>query len=295
MKRILSLGAGVQSTTVLLMSCKGILPKLDCAIFADTQWEPKAVYEHLEWLKGESERHGIPVHIVTAGNLRKEAIEFRELRKSADGKRFASLPVYVDNPDGSSGIVRRQCTSEYKIEPIEKFMRRSILGLAHRQRAPREPVIEHWFGISADEVYRMTTSREPWKVNRYPLVKDLAIKKPHLLFEQGYTRGDCIRWLREHYPERKVPRSACIGCPFHSDEEWLSIKSNPEEWKDAVEFDYALRSADRQNAMEKFGKKPMVGQIYLHRSRVPLDLVEFTPGRDDGGGMGNECFGMCGV
>ena len=38
--RILSLGAGVQSSVVLLMSIKGILPRLDAAIFADTQWEP---------------------------------------------------------------------------------------------------------------------------------------------------------------------------------------------------------------------------------------------------------------
>ena len=33
---VLSLGAGVQSSTLLLMSCRGVLPKLDAAIFADT-------------------------------------------------------------------------------------------------------------------------------------------------------------------------------------------------------------------------------------------------------------------
>jgi hypothetical protein len=45
--RTLSLGAGVQSTTLLLMSLDGTLPKVDCAIFADTGWEPARVYEHL--------------------------------------------------------------------------------------------------------------------------------------------------------------------------------------------------------------------------------------------------------
>lgn len=39
--KVLSLGAGVQSTTVLLMSWAGELPPLDCAIFADTGWEPQ--------------------------------------------------------------------------------------------------------------------------------------------------------------------------------------------------------------------------------------------------------------
>lgn len=39
MLRILSLGAGVQSTTMALMAAHGeIGPMPDCAIFADTQW-----------------------------------------------------------------------------------------------------------------------------------------------------------------------------------------------------------------------------------------------------------------
>lgn len=291
MIRVLSLGAGVQSSAVLLMSCKGILPKIDHAIFADTQWEPKEVYTHLEWLKAEAAKYGIPVHTVTAGDLRADAIEFRSNRVSADGKRYASIPVFVKNKDGSQGIVRRQCTKEYKIEPIEKFMRREILGLKPRQRAPQEVVMEHWFGISADEVYRMTTSRDKWKVNHYPLVKDLTIKKPHLLFEQGYTRSDCVAWLQQNYPHRHVPRSACIGCPFHSDDEWLRIKENSAEWKDAVEFDALMRSAEQQNASKR---EKMVGDLFLHRSLIPLGMVDLKPGNNSDG-MGNECLGMCGV
>jgi hypothetical protein len=42
---VLSLGAGVQSTTLALMAAHGeVGPMPDCAIFADTCWEPKAVY-----------------------------------------------------------------------------------------------------------------------------------------------------------------------------------------------------------------------------------------------------------
>lgn len=48
MLRIISLGAGVQSTTLALMAAAGeIGPMPDCAIFADTQSEPTAVYRHL--------------------------------------------------------------------------------------------------------------------------------------------------------------------------------------------------------------------------------------------------------
>lgn len=49
--RILSLGAGVQSTTLALMAAHGeIGPMPDAAIFADTGNEPDAVYDHLQWL-----------------------------------------------------------------------------------------------------------------------------------------------------------------------------------------------------------------------------------------------------
>ena len=48
--RILSLGAGVQSSTLALMIERGDLPMVDAAIFADTKGEPKEVYDRLDWL-----------------------------------------------------------------------------------------------------------------------------------------------------------------------------------------------------------------------------------------------------
>ena len=46
--RVVSFGAGVQSTVMLLMAAKGELsPMPDVAIFADTQFEPPHIYEHL--------------------------------------------------------------------------------------------------------------------------------------------------------------------------------------------------------------------------------------------------------
>ncbi len=48
---IISLGAGVQSSTMALMAaCGEITPMPTAAIFADTGDEPKAVYEWLGWL-----------------------------------------------------------------------------------------------------------------------------------------------------------------------------------------------------------------------------------------------------
>lgn len=50
----LSLRAGVQSTTLGLLAINGVLPKPDVAIFADTGWEPAAVYRQVDRIAAEN-------------------------------------------------------------------------------------------------------------------------------------------------------------------------------------------------------------------------------------------------
>jgi hypothetical protein len=165
---IISLGAGVQSTTLALMAARGeIGPRPDCAIFADTQWEPRPVYQHLGWLRSPGVLP-FPVHVVTAGNIR-EAIRRRE---NTTGGRFAAIPWHTVNPDGSKGLGRRQCSSEYKLEPIMREVRR-LLGKGARDRIPPGSV-DVLIGISRDEAHRMKPARQAYMLNRYPLV-DLGI------------------------------------------------------------------------------------------------------------------------
>jgi 3'-phosphoadenosine 5'-phosphosulfate sulfotransferase (PAPS reductase)/FAD synthetase len=139
--RVLSLGAGVQSTTLLYMAIAGEIEPFQAAIFADTGWEPRAVYEHLEKLKPVIEAAEIPFHIVTAGNIRQDALD--------PDHRFASMPIYVRNPDGSAGMGRRQCTSEYKLKPV-LLKQRELVGLKPRQRS-KEHLMDSIVGISWDE------------------------------------------------------------------------------------------------------------------------------------------------
>lgn len=276
--RVLNLGAGTQSSVLYLMMCRDELPRAQVAIFADTQWEPRAVYDHLGWLEKEGAGR-VPIVTVTAGNLRKDAIEFRQNRTSADGKRFASMPLFVLNPDGSQGIIRRQCTQDYKIEPIQKYIRRELLGLKPGQRVPKSVTVHQVFGISFDERQRMRRSREPWSVFEYPLV-DMKMR-----------RQQVIEWAEKHYPGRTFPRSACIGCPYHSNEEWRRLRDDsPAEFADAVQFDEQIRGASDLRHLVK-------SEMYLHRQMVPLAQAKIDddgPGLWDGVGE-NECEGMCGV
>lgn len=290
MKEVLSFGAGVQSSTLLYMSCLGVLPKLDHVIFADTQWEPSAVYKHLEWCKGFAAEHGITIEVRTAGNLRQDLLDSWGKRKTPGSRRSANIPAFVRNPDGSKGIVRRQCTKEYKIDVIERYVRQEILGLKKGQRWPIEPVIRQWIGISRDEMQRMKTSVRPAVVMWHPLIEadELQRVRPGRFIEDGFSREDCLEWI-ESQGLPTPPRSACIGCPFHKNEEWRRLTA--EEFADACEVDRLIR-IDRENP----ASNELIGDPYLHPSLKPLSEVAL--GRDENDpwqDMGNECSGICGV
>ena len=51
---VVSLGRGVKSTVMALMAGTESFDRVhDCAIFADTNWEPPSPYNHFEWLKDQ--------------------------------------------------------------------------------------------------------------------------------------------------------------------------------------------------------------------------------------------------
>jgi hypothetical protein len=258
----------VQSTTVLLMAIEGELERPDRAIFADTQWEPQAVYTHLAWLEGVAQAHQLPVYRVTSGDIRARILA------QVPGKRIANPPLFIKNADGTKGMLRRGCTKSFKVEPITQKIR-ELLGVAKGRQVPTGMRVEQWFGISLDEAHRMRTAHVPWIVNVYPLI------------DRRMTRQDCLRWLDRHgYPTQ--PKSACIGCPYHNDEMWRQIRTaDPAAWTEAVAFDAAIRR----------GLRGMRGEAYLHRARVPLDQVDLSSRTDHVqlNQFGNECEGLCGV
>lgn len=285
--RTLSLGAGVQSTTVLLLACEGRIPPFDVAIFADTMWEPRRVYEHLDRLTEHAAQFGIPVVRVSSGNIRDDALD--------PDHRFASMPLYVISPcevcgpengvspgkvwdlsgevDGKTyhrytgvcprckgsgkqdGMARRQCTQEYKLKPIKAAVRRR-LGYPHPIPVPKGVYAEVAIGISTDEIGRARDSDVRYMRNVFPLL------------DLGMSRKDCERYLRAN-GWASVAKSSCIGCPYHGNRQWRELRDqHPDEWADAVTFDAEIRDGSaRANA----AGAPLRGHMYLHRSRVPLD------------------------
>lgn len=248
--RLLSLGAGVQSTTLLLLATQSAIEPFDYALFADTGWEPHSVYRHLERLEHTAAEADIPIIRVSAGNIRDDALDEKH--------RFASMPLFVRGPQGQRGMARRQCTSEYKIRPLKREARR-LLGYPHPIRVPSGVYATQAIGISVDEVHRAKDADVRYLRNVFPLL------------DLGWTRRDCRAYLTAH-GWGDTPRSSCVGCPYRSNTSWAELKAAaPEEFEDAVDFDAAIRHGHPAAANRGM---PLQGTYYLHSSRTPLNEAD---------------------
>lgn len=259
----ISLGAGVQSSYLAVASVLGLhnVPRADVAIFADTQDEPREVYDHLwkltEWL----DARGLPVHVCSRGRL-----------SDADAT-FLRIPAWTQGDDDRGSPTRRQCTREYKIAPIETYVRQ-LLGYTRGQRMRHSATSLH--GISYDEIQRMKPSRTPWITIEYPLI------------EARLSRWHCLEYWPRHCDLPLPPRSACVYCPFKTDAEWARLRdTDAEAWAFAVDYDERIRNRT---------KAGIARPAYLHRSCKPLVDVDLTAADADQLHLWNaECEGMCGV
>lgn len=270
---VISLGAGVQSSVMAMMASRGELLgiKVDFAIFADTQAEPKSVYNWLDWLEKQL---SFPVHRVTAGSLAANSLQMRTSKKGLKYSK-TNIPFYTLNSDGSKGIIpHRSCTSDFKIKPILKELR----SRCAIKRGQKHPTVTSLIGISLDEMRRIKPSRDLWVVNRWPLV------------ELRMNRSRCIEWARKNgMPE--PPRSSCVFCPFHSDKEWRRLQAEePEEFARAVQFEKDIQQTKRSS--DDFFSIP-----FCHPSAKPLDQIDFRSDVERGQMTlwDDECEGMCGV
>lgn len=273
MINVISLGAGVQSTCMAMMAKDGVLPMPDCAIFADTGNEPLHVYTHLENLKKVLP---FPIHIVKAFFKDNKGGIYEHTMESIKGNtsRYSGPPAYMEK-----GFIRRQCTNDFKIQPIRRKLR-ELIGLKPRQRGGKEIKIRQWIGISTDEFNRMKESRDAYIENVFPLI------------DRKMSRQDCLDWMKDNnYPLPK--KSACIFCPYHDNKTWKEMKENqPEDFALAVQVDEDLRNAESL-------KYPFDKSLYLHTSLKPLKDVDFDKVNNKKdkfqNDMDEECEGMCGV
>lgn len=253
---IISLGAGVQSSTMALMAAEGLITPMPAfAVFADTGDEPQEVYEWLEKLTAM-----LPYRVKIA---HRDAIEGR-LSDNLFQWNHSQIPAYFRNPDGSIGIGKRQCTKHWKIVPVHRKIREATNTA--KKRLPKG-FATLWQGISIDEISRAKDSRANWITHRFPLL------------EMRMSRNDCYMWLSRR--NLQPPKSACFYCPYRSDYQWRMSRHKPEEWGKIITID---RKLNARNEFLHPSCKP-IDQVDFKTEEDRGQLNMFN----------NECEGMCGV
>ena len=248
--RVLSLGWGVQSFTLACMAALGEIPPVEAAVHADTGHEREATYQFAslwsDWLTAQS------VRVVTV-----------QAKSTPPIDRWGGvcLPAYTTNlMSGAVAQVRRQCTDDWKIAPIRRWLQ------GHRG-GKRVMML---LGISLDEIGRMRDSNVRYIEHAYPLI------------DRRMTRGECVLWLNKH--SLPVPeRSACVMCPFQSERDWRSL-SEPDR-QQAIVVDEQIRMA----------RPPQ--PLFVHRSLRPVSDLDLRsePEKGQMSLWESECTGHCGT
>jgi hypothetical protein len=290
--RVLSLGGGTQSCALALMSAAGDLPKLDHIVFADTQGELPETYEYLEYLRSVVEPAGIPLHIVTAGNLESALL----------GQRMAAQPSppahLTVNGQDAGRLNGHRCSYDFKRRIVAAHIKR----LCGKPGTWKRSDVEQWLGFSTDESHRAKDAVEcrcghnryvqrgkekelvhtfadgclrcdcaafdPWMVNRFPLL------------ELDLRRQDTIDWFGAH-GYRTPGRSACWFCPNSTNVRWRRLRSDhPDLWERACAIDEAIRDVGDFRDRTKQTFKPGA-QFYLHEQRVALRDADLDADRPD--------------
>jgi len=228
-----SFGGGSPSVALAILNALGEIPSpARLVVFADTGWEAaeteRLVPVYAEWLRG----HGMEFVTVQA---KEGPLDTWVMGQETN----LPLPVFAEG----GGMSNRQCTDRWKIRPIRRYM-------SGRYGRTRPAVAQ--FGLHWGEVHRMRDPKTKRDRNRWPLI------------ERRMTRQDCIDVLeREGLP--LPPRTACVGCPFHSDAAWRQLAAEaPDDFERAAVVDDFIRERARRQG------RTLVG---LYRKARPLRRV----------------------
>ena len=261
--RIVSYGAGVQSTALLALAAQ---QKIDFQLFifanvGDDSEHPASLAYFRDHAKPFAEKHGIEmIEVQNKPQRGRFAGEVETLLKRLTHPDSRSLGIPVRMSNGAPGT--RSCTADFKIRPVARELKR-------RGATKHNPALVA-LGISVDEIQRAKPGvdpREPSQERTYPLL------------DLGIHRKDCPNIIQS--VGLPVPsRSSCYFCTFHSPETWRVMRRNePELFDKSVELEQMLN-----NRRTKLGKD----HVYFHSALVPLDRAvdeqPTLPGMEDCGG-----------
>lgn len=229
---VFNYGGGRQTIAMCVMIAKGVLPKPDVVVMADTGRENPMTWEYLE-------KHVNP--LMDSLGLKVE-IASHDLATVKD--------IYALNGDmilpafTSDGKLGGFCSNEWKKRVVDRWLRSK--GISEGTR---------WLGLAFDEKRRWikqhNNTEGRWKTV-CPLV-DLMINT------------DACLQIVENFGLPQPQHSSCYFCPHKWNDQWKYIKENhPEQFAEAVRIDEEIRDHNHNERNTKGGK------LFLHHSKVPL-------------------------
>ena len=261
--KILSCGAGMQSTALALMSCENkkggtkhkLVPIYDAVIFCDLGIEPNWVYDQVQFVQAACEKSEIPFYIL-------ETPLYQDYINNFGKTRVTSVPFWSVGPDGKHARMRRNCTIDYKIMAIQRFVKYEILGYRKYQRLRPEDIgtNEMHIGFSVEEKHRAFASRNLLFQNHFPLI------------EMGLTRADNYKYILEKWG-LETKASACCICPFHRNYFFEYLKNHhPDDYIETVRFDRILEERQPDTKIKS--------KLYISRSRKRIEALTAGECRD---------------
>jgi hypothetical protein len=242
--KILSCGAGMQSTALALMSAenvkKGIVhplvPVYDAIVFCDLNCEPVWVYDQVNFIAAACKHYGIPFYIL-------ESHIYKDQAQRIQSGKYIKMPLWTMN-GRKKGKLRRSCTIDYKIEAIQRFVKYELLGYKKYQRPNPADIGAHemHLGFSAEERSRIFDSKHPMFANKFPLA------------DMGLERSDNYRYVMQEWG-LETKASACYICPYHKNYFFAYLRDHyPREYKAVNDFDRILseRPADGMVSSELY-------------------------------------------
>ena len=204
---IWSSGGGVQSSAIAVLILKGLLPRPDRAVIADTGRETQDTWDYLDAVVNPA---------LARIDLQVERIPCPVPPSFFNPKGTLLIPAYeIGQPKLSN-----YCSSYWKREKVKQWaIERGLV-----------PAI-NWLGMSTNEINRIATPRASNWLLGYPLV-----------FMVPRSREGCENEI-EQFGWPRAPKSSCYNCPNKRNSQWRHTRDHrPDEFEKACQDDEFIRT-----------------------------------------------------
>ena len=213
---VFNYGGGRQTVAICVLIARGLLPKPDIIVMADTSRENPSTWEYLE-------RHTKPL-LESCGLVVEIASHDYATVDLYSGNGDLVLPVFTN-----TGKLRTYCSNEWKRRVVDRYL---------RERGIREGI--RWIGFGFEE-------RPRWEAIHNKVDGKWQTVCP--LVDLMLNTDSCLEIIKKS--ELPIPHhSACWMCPHKRNSEWRFLRDNyPEYWKKAIAIDNQIREEDEQGGV----------------------------------------------